>query len=413
MAIRNSPLITQYLSVKQRVPDAILFFRLGDFYEMFFEDAETGSRLLDIQLTSRSKDGVPLCGVPYHSAEPYIAKLLKAGMKVAICEQTAPETTPSAASAKGGAFQLSAPGARGNGRGLMPRQIVRVITPGTVGEETVLTADEKNFLLALSAGASGFAVAAIDVSTGEFIVAPIHSLTALREEIARIAPREVVFGAGRDRAAASDARRPPAVPTSAIEATPSTAPRCRGKCCGGVSARAARRSPPTAAIAMAAAAGAALAYIEENFGRRTGRICALALNTARPIHAGRRDHARHLELTESSDGTRIGSLLSILDRDADTDRGAPLSNWIVYPLMDLGAIRARHDAVDELFELDLGGEVADSLRRMGDLERLAGRLGSRARVAPRRAELGQALGRGGDAQALTLRASGAARCCGG
>jgi DNA mismatch repair protein MutS len=158
VTIRSSPLITQYLSVKQRVPDAILFFRLGDFYEMFFEDAETGSRLLDIQLTSRSKDGVPLCGVPYHSAEPYIAKLLRAGMKVAICEQTAPDTAQSGPSAKGGAFQLSPPGVRGNGRGLMPRQIVRVITPGTVGEETVLTADEKNFLLAVTAGYSGFAL---------------------------------------------------------------------------------------------------------------------------------------------------------------------------------------------------------------------------------------------------------------
>src|SRR5215472_13765837 len=132
VAFKQTPLIVQYLSVKQRVPDAILFFRLGDFYEMFFEDAETGSRLLDIQLTSRSKDGVPLCGVPYHSAEPYIAKLLKAGMKVAICEQTAVDASQSGSSAKGGAFQLSPPGTRTSARGLMPRQIVRVITPGTV-----------------------------------------------------------------------------------------------------------------------------------------------------------------------------------------------------------------------------------------------------------------------------------------
>ena len=105
MAIKQSPLITQYLNVKQKVPDAILFFRLGDFYEMFFEDAEVGARILDIQLTSRSKDGVPLCGVPYHSAEPYIAKLLKAGLKVAICEQSAPEVPAAGSSGKGGAFQ--------------------------------------------------------------------------------------------------------------------------------------------------------------------------------------------------------------------------------------------------------------------------------------------------------------------
>ena len=123
MAIKHSPLIAQYLNVKQKVPDAILFFRLGDFYEMMFEDAEVGARVLDIQLTSRSKDGVPLCGVPYHSAEPYIAKLLKAGLKVAICEQTQPQSQPrsrltlaSAGNSPGSEepFQLTSP------RGLIP-----------------------------------------------------------------------------------------------------------------------------------------------------------------------------------------------------------------------------------------------------------------------------------------------------
>jgi DNA mismatch repair protein MutS len=177
VAIKQSPLITQYLTVKQKVPDAILFFRLGDFYEMFFEDAEVGARILDIQLTSRSKDGVPLCGVPYHSAEPYIAKLLKAGLKVAVCEQSAPESPPAGSSGKGDAahgsdaFKLTAPGDRRatSGRGMMPRHIVRVITPGTVGEELVLVAGEKNFLLAAAPDGEGFALAAIDVSTGEFI----------------------------------------------------------------------------------------------------------------------------------------------------------------------------------------------------------------------------------------------------
>ncbi|MFZ0888776.1 MAG: hypothetical protein WA005_10015, partial [Candidatus Binataceae bacterium] len=152
MPVKSTPLIAQYLRVKQSVPDAILFFRLGDFYEMFFEDAELGARILDIQLTSRSKDGVPLCGVPYHSAEPYIAKLLKAGMKVAICEQAA---------------------ADGTGKGLMAREIVRVITPGTVGEETVLAAGEKSFLCSIAFDPDGYALAALDVSTGEFVASRI------------------------------------------------------------------------------------------------------------------------------------------------------------------------------------------------------------------------------------------------
>ncbi|MGH7949590.1 MAG: hypothetical protein ACREQF_10220, partial [Candidatus Binataceae bacterium] len=175
-AVKHTPLIVQYLGVKQKVPDAILFFRLGDFYEMFFEDAEIGARVLDIQLTSRSKEGVPLCGVPYHAAESYIAKLLKAGYKVAICEQAA--ATPT------------------DGRRLMPRDIVRVITPGTVGEETVLASDEKSFLCAVASADNGFALAALDVTTGEFLTTRVSTALSLREELLRLAPREVLASTG-------------------------------------------------------------------------------------------------------------------------------------------------------------------------------------------------------------------------
>src|ERR1700691_3453476 len=178
VAIKQSPLITQYLNVKQKVPDAILFFRLGDFYEMFFEDAEIGARVLDIQLTSRSKDGVPLCGVPYHSVQPYIAKMVKAGYKVAICEQSQPEA---------------------NARGPMPRQIVRIITPGTVGEEMVLTAAEKSFLVAIARTENTFGLTALDVSTGEFLVTETLSAASLHEEIARLAPREIIAARGDEK----------------------------------------------------------------------------------------------------------------------------------------------------------------------------------------------------------------------
>jgi DNA mismatch repair protein MutS len=175
VAVKHTPLVAQYLSVKQKVPDAILFFRLGDFYEMFFEDAEVGARVLDIQLTSRSKDGVPLCGVPYHSVQPYIAKLVKAGYKVAICEQAQVEA---------------------NAKGLVPRQIVRIITPGTVGEEMVLTAAEKSFLVAIAPSENGFGLAALDVSTGEFLVTETLSAASLHEEIARLSPREIIAARG-------------------------------------------------------------------------------------------------------------------------------------------------------------------------------------------------------------------------
>ena len=378
MPIKSSPLITQYLSVKQKVPDAILFFRLGDFYEMFFEDAETGSRVLDIQLTSRSKDGVPLCGVPYHSAQPYIAKLLKAGFKVAICEQNAPE--PPAAGAKAGAFQLTAPGSRN----LMPRQIVRVITPGTVSEEMVLEALEKSFLVALVPDAHAYALAALDVSTGEFLIARIGGLASMREEIARLAPREII--APKDSGGLKSVLADLKCPLTELDGKSFDASAAR-------EALAARFGDAAGALdsALAIAAGAALRYVEENFGRDLAHLHPPELYCAAEYMLVDEVSRRHLELVTSSDATRTGSLLSILDETLTPIGARTLSQWIVYPLLDLDAIRGRHDAVEELFEGDLGGEAAEALKRIGDLERLAGRIGS-LRASPRDVlKLGQAL----------------------
>jgi DNA mismatch repair protein MutS len=425
VAIKQSPLITQYLNVKQKVPDAILFFRLGDFYEMFFEDAEVGARVLDIQLTSRSKDGVPLCGVPYHSAEPYIAKLLKAGLKVAICEQSAPESSGAGSSAKGGAFsksdaiheneasanveafRLTAPtDKRGAAaRGLMPRQIVRVITPGTVGEELVLVAGEKNFLLAAATDGEAFALAAIDVSTGEFIVTRIGALAGLREEISRIAPREMVIPSGIDtlKVMAADLH----CPLTELAGDAFDAGAAQTLLVERFGLQAAALPDGGFAGAVVAVAGAALRYVEENFGRDLAHLRPPRLYRAAEFMLVDEVSRRHLELVSSSDGTRIGSLLSILDETLTPVGARTLANWIVYPLLDLGAIRARHDAVEELFDADLGGEMAESLRRIGDLERLAGRIGS-LRASPRDTlRLGQAL-----AAVVTLQGALAARSSG-
>ena len=382
MAIKSSPLIAQYLSVKQKVPDAILFFRLGDFYEMMFEDAEVGARVLDIQLTSRSKDGVPLCGVPYHSAEPYIAKLLKAGLKVAICEQTQPEPrprAPGAARVSGKASGSSEPFQLTPQRGLMPRQIVRVITPGTVSEETVLASGEKSFLLALAVSASGeggFALAAVDVSTGEFLATRIAGAAGVREEIARIAPREII--ASRGDSALAALLEGVECPVSWLDGAAFDAQRSREALAARFGAEAAGALAETVTVA----AGAALIYVEQTFGRELAHL--------RPPHPYRAAEymlvdevsRRHLELVVSSDGTRRGSLLAVLDESLTPVGARALQKWIVYPLLDLEAICARHDAVEELFETDLGGEVADALRRIGDLERLAGRIGS-LRASPR------------------------------
>jgi DNA mismatch repair protein MutS len=354
--VKHTPLVAQYLSVKQKVPDAILFFRLGDFYEMFFEDAETGSRVLDIQLTSRSKDGVPLCGVPYHSAEPYIAKLLRAGYKVAICEQEAAE---------------------GRGaRGLLARQIVRVITPGTVGEEMVLTAAEKSFLVSAARSGGGFALAALDVSTGEFIATEPLGAAGLHEEAARLSPREIIVARGDDglKTILSDLGGP------LTELAPERfAP---GPARDALADRFGPEATQPLSEASCAAAGAALAYVEETFGRDLAHLGAPHLYRAAEYMMVDEVARRHLELVVSSDGSRSGSLLSILDETLTAAGARTLANWTVYPLLDLTTIGERHDAVEELFDSDLDGPAARALKRIGDLERLAGRVGS-MRASPR------------------------------
>ncbi|MGB0058533.1 DNA mismatch repair protein MutS [Candidatus Binatus sp.] len=362
MAVKQTPLIAQYLSVKQRVPDAILFFRLGDFYEMFFEDAEVGARVLDIQLTSRNKDGVPLCGVPYHSAEPYIAKLLKAGHKVAICEQGTPDPkTPK----------------------LMPRQIVRVITPGTVGEEMVLTAAEKSYLVAVTgAEGTGFTLAALDVSTGEFLATQVREASTLCEEIARIAPREIVIAAkdGELGALLKDLN----CSLTTLDHESFSAERA--------TAAFSQRFATDLDESIAHAAGIALLYVEETFGRDLAHIAAPRLYRIAEYMLVDETTRRHLELVASTDGARKGSLLSILDETLTAIGARTLANWIIYPLLALDAINARHDALEELFDADLGGTLAESLKRIGDLERLAGRIGA-MRASPRDClRLGDALG---------------------
>src|SRR3989442_4518601 len=174
--IKVTPMLQQYLQIKERYRDAILFFRLGDFYEMFFEDAQTASKILDIALTSRNKNqdsSVPLCGVPYHSAEPYIQKLLDAGHKVAVCEQV--EDPKSA-------------------KGVVQREVIRVITPGTVTAAEALDARGNNFLCAIYKCAAGFGLAVTDITTGEFRCTQTADELALLDEMSRIKPTELLMG---------------------------------------------------------------------------------------------------------------------------------------------------------------------------------------------------------------------------
>ena len=172
---KSTPMIKQYLSIKEKYPDTILFYRMGDFYEMFFEDAQLASRILEITLTSRNKNDespIPMCGVPHHAAQGYIARLIDNGYKVAVCDQI-----EDAAAAKG----------------LVKRDVVRVITPGMVIEDELLDERANNFVLSLFCRGDFSGIAYLDISTGAFRVTESKDAAAIVDEVQRISPSEILL----------------------------------------------------------------------------------------------------------------------------------------------------------------------------------------------------------------------------
>ena len=354
--LKLTPMLEQYLRVKNEHPDALLFFRLGDFYEMFFEDAERAAPILDVVLTTRSKKDevpIPMCGVPYHAVQRYVAVLLAAGLKVAICDQM---EDPSSA------------------KGLVERAVVRVITPGTVTEEECLDPKQPNYLVAVARDGAALHLAAVDLSTGELRVVPLADDVALADELTRLAPREVLVSTDEvlgDRIAA-------AVPHALVNRVPAErfAP---------APARdwlRSRSGDPEEAVGLPAIA-ALLAYLKD-----THRAGLEHLRVPSVQGGGDRLHLdeatrRNLELLSTLRGERRGSLLWVLDHTLTPMGGRLLRDWLLTPLTDLAAIGERLDAVEHLRErLAWRHGLEDELRGIGDLERLNGRLAA-ARVTPR------------------------------
>ena len=346
--MKLTPMLEQYLRAKAEVGDALLLFRLGDFYELFFEDAETAARVLDITLTTRSKKDetpIPMCGVPHHAVQAYVARLLAGGFRVALCDQTEDASLA---------------------KGLVSRAVVRIVTPGTVTEEEYLDPKQPNYLAALARDGTAVALAAADLSTGETRQALLADPTALAELLGRLAPRELLLETGDEtldaqlRAALPETMRTP-LPAARFDAATGSAWLAAH---GG-------EAPPR----VAAALGALLGYLAETHRASIDHLRAPERDAAQAVLHIDEASRRNLELLATTRGERRGSLLSVLDETQTPMGGRLLRQWLLAPLTDIAAIGARLDAVEALVRQPGRREaLAGRLGGIGDLERLTARL---------------------------------------
>lgn len=354
-----TPMMQQYLEVKAKYPESLLLYRMGDFYEMFLDDAVTASRVLDIALTSRDRQAenpVPMCGVPYHAAEGYIARLVSAGFKVAICDQV---EDPKKA------------------KGLVRREVTRVITPGLILDNQNLTSNEPNYLAAVSSsGRDGIAgLAYLDVSTAEFRVAQFESEELLLDELLRIAPREILL---------ADSENPPwTKPVSNhISATithvdPLHFDRRRAgeRLVSHFRVHSLEGFGLSGMDSAIQAAGAVLAYAQENLFGSCEHVKKIVPYSRSEFMILDDATVRNLEIfySPSFQGKR-GSLLGAIDRTKTAMGGRKLQQWLRYPLLDLPLLLERQEAVAELVSrADMRAALMDVLEKINDIERLNGR----------------------------------------
>ncbi|MEW6502446.1 MAG: DNA mismatch repair protein MutS [Chloroflexota bacterium] len=349
-----TPIRQQYLEIKRQYPHAILFFRLGDFYETFDQDAEITARELDIVLTSRNVakgTRVPMAGIPYHAVENYLARLIDKGYHVAICEQVGDQPA----------------------RGLFPREVVRVVTPGTVIEPTLLKGDRNNYLTGMVIQDNRAGIAYVDITTGEFQATELmngDAESALRAELIRLQPAEIILPEGielnhnlpghltRWQSWRFESGRCQETLLRHFEVASLDGFGLRGK--------------PLAIRA----AGAILQYLQETQPsalRLLKQISTYTLSDFMVLDASTR---RNLELTETiRSGRSEGSLLSILDHTVTPMGKRMIRQWVSKPLLDISAIQHRQDRVAELLEDNiLRSELRAALRPFVDLERLTNRV---------------------------------------
>ncbi len=347
----HTPMMQQYLAIKSEHPRELLFYRMGDFYELFYDDAEVASRLLDITLTSRGKsagEAIPMAGVPYHAAEGYLARLVKAGRSVAIAEQIGDPATS---------------------KGPVERQVARIVTPGTLTDESLLDARQDALILAVASDQNTFGLAWLDVSSGRFLVSEVDDEVGLEAEIARLAPAEILVPESSLLAEAEwpgALRRQPDWCFEAVSAREALQRQFQtrdldGFGCGGL----------TVAIS---AAGALLTYVKDTQRSDLPHIRAIHLESqsgAVILDAATR---RNLEIDQTLSGGEEHTLYAVYDSTVTAMGARHLRRWLHRPINNLEAIEERLGAVSSLIQ-DYGFEpLREALNEIADLERILSRV---------------------------------------
>ncbi len=348
----HTPMMQQFLRIKAEHPEMLLFYRMGDFYELFYDDAKRAARLLDITLTQRGKSAgqpIPMAGVPYHAAEGYLAKLVRQGESIAICEQV---------------------GDPASSKGPVERKVVRIVTPGTVTDEALLEQQRDNLLAAVLEEQGQFGLASLNLSGGRFVIQQLGSAADLAGELERLQPAELLLAEEQElpsgiTSSGGTTRRPPwhfdLESAERLLTTQFGTRDLNGFGCSDL---------PLAI----AAAGALLQYVQET--QRSALPHLRGLSVERSDEAITIDAAtrRNLELEQSLSGQQQHTLAGILDRTATPMGSRMLRRWLNRPLRDISLVRERHAAVEQLLQQRDHPELKEELQGIGDIERILGRV---------------------------------------
>lgn len=345
-------MMQQYFSIKSQHPDYLLFYRMGDFYELFFDDAKHASNLLDITLTARGASNgnpIPMCGVPFHSVDTYLVKLVKLGESVAICEQI---------------------GDPADAKGLMERKVVRIITPGTLTDESLLEAGRDNLVVAIQVGKSSFGIAFLELASGRFVIEEVPDDESLRSELSRLDPAEIILNEQKEYPPLSlkqvgiqhrspwefDLENARSMLTKQFKTVDLLGFDCEHL--------------PVAIEA----AGCLLQYVKETQLTELPHISSLATEGHDEAIAMDLHTRRNLELDANLSGGSENTLLSVLDRSSTSMGSRLLRRWVNRPLRDQDVLKMRHNAVLYLLESHRFEVIQEHLKGVGDIERILARI---------------------------------------